>query len=46
MDINLCPPDKPVVEQMDINLCPPQKLLHDLLVPQMDKNGSSSIAPT
>ena len=42
MDINLCPPDKLIVEQMDINLSVPEKLLLDLLVLEMDKKGSSS----
>ena len=42
MDINLCPPDKLIVEQMDINLCFPDKLLLDLLVLEMDRKGSSS----
>ena len=42
MDINLCPPDKLIVEQMDIDLSVPDKLLLDLSVLQMDKKGSSS----
>ena len=39
MDINLCPPDKLIVEQLDINLSVPDKLLLDLIFLQMDKKG-------